>query len=367
MGTGFELRKGLKTLPTALVLRCCPMSTDLWQSLRDEAAAAIARLPEMDAALLEETRLAWLGRQGKLAGALKEIGKLSKSERPAAGSALNTIKEDLTLHLANRKTALEEKAILNILDRPADDVGESGFAGRVGSLHPLEQIWREMEDIFVSLGFQVADGAEVETDYHNFEALNIPSDHPARDDHDSLYLAPGHLLRTHTSTVQIRVMSTQKPPIQIISIGRTYRRDEVDPRHSAVFHQCEALHVDKHLNMSHLKGMLAVFFESLFGRKLNMRLRPSFFPFTEPSAEVDIQCPFCMGDGCKVCSGAGWIEVLGCGMVDPRVLKGVGIDPEAYTGYAFGIGLERMAMLRHFVHDIRLFYENDLDFLRQFV
>ncbi len=334
--------------------------------LNEQAQALLPALAAMDAKNLNDARVAWLGRNGQLTQAAKAVGKLTKEDRPAAGQALNALKNQLEEAFdARQKTLAHDTLLARTLGPPAD-VSEPGFFRRTGSRHPLRQLWEEIEDIFTNLGFAVEDGPEVESDYYNFEALNIPADHPARDDHDTLFVGPGRLLRTHTSNVQIHVMKRQRPPIQVISLGRTYRRDEVTPRHSPMFHQLEVLHIDQHLHMGHLKGMLQAFIDALFGPGLKIRLRPSFFPFTEPSAEVDVSCLFCHGQGCRVCSGTGWMEILGSGLVDPRVLREAGINPDEYSGYAFGAGLERIAMLRHHIHDIRLFTENDLAFLRQF-
>jgi len=311
---------------------------------------------------IERIRIEFLGRkQGKLKQILNRIKELPLEERPVVGKLANEVKEEI-------QRALERK--LEEMKREEEeeyvDVTLPGKKPSLGKLHPITQTLKEIEKIFLSLGFQVARGPEMETEYYNFEALNMPRHHPARDEYDSFYLDNGYLLRSHTSPVQIRVMERQSPPIRIIAPGKCYRRDAVDSSHFPMFHQVEGLAVDKNITFSHLKGCLTCFVHRMFGKDTKVRFRPSFFPFTEPSAEVDISCVICKGKGCRVCSGKGWLEILGSGMVDPEVFKKVGYDPELYQGFAFGMGVERICMLKYGIDDIRLFFQNDLRFLRQF-
>ncbi|RLE08941.1 phenylalanine--tRNA ligase subunit alpha [Candidatus Aerophobetes bacterium] len=311
---------------------------------------------------IERIRIEFLGRkQGKLKQILNRIKELPLEERPVVGKLANEVKEEI-------QRALERK--LKEMKREEEeeyvDVTLPGKKPSLGKLHPITQTLKEIEKIFSSLGFQVARGPEMETEYYNFEALNMPRHHPARDEYDSFYLDNGYLLRSHTSPVQIRVMERQSPPIRIIAPGKCYRRDAVDSSHFPMFHQVEGLAVDKNITFSHLKGCLTYFVHRMFGRDTKVRFRPSFFPFTEPSAEVDISCVICKGKGCRVCSGKGWLEILGSGMVDPEVFKKVGYDPEVYQGFAFGMGVERICMLKYGIDDIRLFFQNDLRFLKQF-
>jgi phenylalanyl-tRNA synthetase alpha chain len=315
--------------------------------LAEEARAAIARAET--SADLEQLRVRYLGRQGRLTLLLRSLGALPERERPLVGAAANEAKREL-------------EALLELR------LGETREAGRrppVGSRHPLTQIQDDIIGIFAGLGFSVAEGPEVEDDYHNFEALNIPRDHPARDMQDTFYLSEDTLLRTHTSPVQIRTMQAQPPPVRVICPGRVYRRD-ADITHSPMFHQVEGLAVDRDISMADLKGTLELFAREMFGPRSKIRFRPSFFPFTEPSAEVDVVCFLCGGAGCRVCKQSGWLEILGSGMVHPQVLRNVGYDPEEVTGWAFGMGIERIAMLRYGVDDIRLFFEDDVRLLRQF-
>ena len=282
------------------------------------------------------------------------------------GQLVNQLRSSLEEAMAERETALRDAVRQARLQAETLDVTMPGAATPEGGLHPLSSVLDRLIDIFVSMGFDVVDGPEVETDHYNFEALNVPKDHPARDMQDTFYLGPNLLLRTQTSAAQIRTMETRKPPIRIISPGRVYRADEVDATHSPVFHQVEGLVVDKGITMCDLKGVLEQFAHEIYGEDTKVRFRPSFFPFTEPSVEVDVSCPECGGKGCRVCKGEGWIEILGAGMVHPRVLSGCGIDPEVYSGFAFGIGLDRLTTTRHKISDIRLLFENDLRFLQQF-
>jgi phenylalanyl-tRNA synthetase alpha chain len=335
------------------------LSILLEQALREIARAG-------DAQALEALRVRYLGKKGLLTAGLKSLGRLPPEQRPQAGQAINVAKARLQEALKARKAQLQRLAVDARLAAETVDVSLPGRRQAVGGLHPVTRTLQRIETLFSQVGFEVVEGPEVEDDYHNFEALNIPAHHPARAMHDTFYFADGSLLRTHTSPVQIRVMGRRAPPLRIIAPGRVYRCDS-DLTHSPMFHQVEGLMVDEQVAFSDLKGVvdrfLRVFFEQA---ALGTRFRPSYFPFTEPSAEVDIQCVMCEGGGCRVCGQTGWLEVMGCGMVHPRVFENVGIDNERYTGYAFGMGVERLAMLRYGVNDLRLFFENDLRFLRQF-
>jgi phenylalanyl-tRNA synthetase alpha chain len=333
-------------------------------AIADEARAAIARAAS--AAELEQLRVHYLGRQGALTTLLRTLGTLPTAERPLVGAAANEVKRTLETLLDMRLTETREAERRQERARRRLDLTLPGRRPPLGTLHPLTRVHDEIVAIFVGLGFSVAEGPEVEDDYHNFEALNIPRDHPARDMQDTFYLSEDVLLRTHTSPVQIRTMQAQRPPVRIIVPGRVYRRDELDPSHSPVFHQVEGLAVDRNITMGDLRGTLSLFARQMFGPRSRIRFRPSFFPFTEPSAEVDVVCFMCSGEGCRVCKQSGWLEILGSGMVHPQVLRNVGYDPEEVTGWAFGMGIERIAMLKYGVDDIRLFFENDLRFLRQF-
>lgn len=315
---------------------------------------------------LEEIRIKYLGKKGELTSVLKGMGKLSPEERPVIGALANEIRDFLSSELDTKKEELE-KALQNLkLKKEVIDVTMPGKTPEIGKLHPLTTVMNELKDIFIGMGYEIAEGPEVEYDYYNFEALNIPKNHPARDTQDTFYIEDNIVLRTQTSPMQIRVMEKQKPPIKIIAPGRVYRSDAVDATHSPIFHQIEGLVVDKGITMADLKGTLEEVLKALYGEKTKVRFRPHHFPFTEPSAEVDVSCFVCGGKGCSVCKGEGWIEILGCGMVHPKVLKNCGIDPEVYSGFAFGIGLERIAMGRYDINDLRLFFENDLRFLKQF-
>ena len=338
------------------------------QSLEDikaEAAAAIEAAA--DVAALEELRVSYLGKKGALTGLLKGLGQLSAEERPKAGAEINAVKQVLNEQLNARKAFLQSEALSAQLAAEAIDVTLPGRRAEAGALHPITRTIQRMETFFASMGFDVVEGPEIEDDYHNFEALNIPAHHPARAMHDTFYVDDTHVLRTHTSGVQVRTMETQSPPIRVICPGRVYRCDS-DLTHSPMFHQVEGLLIDETSNFGHLKGLLEDFLQAFFERDdLSVRLRPSYFPFTEPSAEVDIQCVKCSGEGCRVCSHTGWIEVLGCGMVNPKVLEMSGIDPDKYRGFAFGMGVERLSMLRYGIGDLRLNFDNDLRFLAQFM
>ncbi|MGH7340919.1 MAG: phenylalanine--tRNA ligase subunit alpha, partial [Candidatus Rokuibacteriota bacterium] len=315
---------------------------------------------------LEDIRVRFLGRQGALTQLLRSLGTLPAAERPLVGAAANEAKRELEALLEGRLGDARQAERASARRQQRLDLTLPGRRPPLGAVHPLSRVHDEIIDVFAGLGFSVVEGPEIETDYYNFEALNIPSDHPARDMQDTFYLPGGLLLRTHTSPVQVRTMLGKAPPVRIIVPGRVHRRDIPDASHSPVFHQVEGLAVDRNVTMADLKGTLELFARELFGPRSRIRFRPSFFPFTEPSAEVDVLCFLCGGDGCRVCKQSGWLEILGSGMVHPQVLKNVGYDTEEVTGWAFGMGIERIAMLKYGVDDIRLFYENDLRFLQQF-
>jgi phenylalanyl-tRNA synthetase alpha chain len=333
------------------------------EAVTREARAAIEAA--RSAADLEQVRVRVLGRQGMLTQLLRSLGSLSAEERPLVGAAANEAKRDLEALLEARLAAARARERQRERALTRSDLTVPGRRPDRGVRHPLVQVRDEIVGIFAALGFSVADGPEVESDYYNFEALNLPPDHPARDMQDTFYFSADTLLRTHTSPVQIRVMQAQRPPVRIVVPGRVYRRD-ADITHSPMFHQVEGLAVDREVSMADLKGTLELFARAMFGPDSRIRFRPSFFPFTEPSAEVDVLCFACGGGGCRVCKQSGWLEILGSGMVHPQVLRNVGYDPEEVTGWAFGMGIERVAMLKYGVDDIRLFFENDLRFLRQF-
>ncbi len=319
-----------------------------------------------DSSAVEKIRVGILGKKGELTAMMRGMGVLPKEERPAFGQKVNDVRRSIETALESRLVSLRAAEQAARLELERIDVTEPAADIPQGSMHPLSIVQEKLEDIFIALGFSVADGPEVELDHYNFELMNIPKDHPARDMQDSFYFSPNLLLRTHTSPVQARYMTTHKPPIRIVCPGRVYRCDEVDATHSPVFHQMEGLVVDKGIRMSDLKGTLDEFAKRLYGPETKTRFRPSFFPFTEPSAEVDLSCAMCGGKGCRVCKGTGWIEVLGCGMVNPHVLEMCGIDPEEYTGFAFGLGLDRIATIKYGISDLRLMSENDTRFLSQF-
>jgi phenylalanyl-tRNA synthetase alpha chain len=332
--------------------------------LENAALAAVAT--SADAAVLDEVRVQYLGKKGLLTQQLKQLGALPPEERPAAGQAINRIKQQVQQAIEARRTELQAAALDAQLLQESIDVTLPGRRQSTGGLHPVTRTLQRIEQLFVPLGFSVEEGPEIEDDYHNFEALNIPAHHPARAMHDTFYFDAHTLLRTHTSPVQVRVMENRRPPLRIIAPGRVYRCDS-DLTHTPMFHQVEGLLVDENVSFANLKGVLDEFLHAFFERDdLAVRFRPSYFPFTEPSAEVDIQCVMCSGEGCRVCGHSGWLEVLGCGMVHPKVFDYAGIDNERYTGFAFGMGVERLAMLRYGVNDLRLFFENDLAFLTQF-
>ncbi len=314
---------------------------------------------------LDQVRVRYLGKKGLLTEYLKTLGDLSPAERPKAGQAVNAAKESTQAALEGRRGTLEDAALLSRLAAESLDITLPGRGQAAGGLHPITRTLERIERLFAQVGFEVAEGPEVESDYYNFEALNIPAHHPARAMHDTFYFNSNTVLRTHTSPVQIRVMKDREPPLRVIAPGRVYRCDS-DLTHTPMFHQVEGFMIDDNVSFADLKGMLDDFLRAFFERDLKVRFRPSYFPFTEPSAEVDIQCVMCGGKGCRVCKHTGWLEVLGCGMIHPQVFANVGIDNERYTGFAFGMGVERLTMLRYGVNDLRLFFENDLRFLRQF-
>lgn len=331
--------------------------------IQHEVLAKLKQVQTLDA--LESLRIQYFGRNGKLTTVMKGMGKLSKAERPVVGKLANQIRAELTEAFEQTTQELHRQQQAQQLVDESVDITLPGRKPAYGKAHPVTQTLEQITSIFTQLGFQSVTGPEVETDYYNFDALNTPADHPARDLHDTFYLTDGHLLRTHTSPVQIRVMERQQPPVRIIVPGKAYRVD-YDVSHTPMFHQVEGLLVDTHVTFSELKGILASFVRQLFSKETQTRFRPHFFPFTEPSAEVDISCTVCGGDGCRSCGGTGWIEILGAGAVDPEVFRAVGYDAEQVTGFAFGMGVERIANLQFRIPDIRTFYENDLRFLRQF-
>ncbi len=334
------------------------------QALTAKAQSDIEAADSLDA--LDQMRVSYLGKKGELTSLLKTLGKLPADDRKSAGQDINRAKQDVQQAIDARKTSLQAAALEAKLASERIDVTLPGRGQSTGGLHPVTRTMQRIEELFSQLGFAVEQGPEIEDDYHNFEALNIPENHPARAMHDTFYFDAQTLLRTHTSPVQVRHMETDKPPLRIIAPGRVYRCDS-DLTHTPMFHQVEGLLVDRDISFSDLMGTLADFLKHFFENDdLQTRFRPSYFPFTEPSSEVDIQCVMCGGEGCRVCSHSGWIEILGCGMVHPNVFNAVGIDNEEYNGYAFGMGVERLAMLRYGVNDLRLFFENDLKFLQQF-
>lgn len=333
------------------------------EQLSEQAKSAIAQARELDT--LEHLRVEYLGKKGRITALLKNLGQLSAADRPAAGARINEVKQALQALINAHKQHLEDRALGAQLAAQALDVTLPGRSVDVGGLHPVTRTLERIEAFFTGVGYQVATGPEIEDDYHNFEALNIPAHHPARAMHDTFYIDNSTVLRTHTSPVQVRTMKEQAPPIRIICPGRVYRCDS-DLTHTPMFHQVEGLVVDRAISFADLKGVVDQFLKAFFEADLPVRFRPSYFPFTEPSAEVDIQCTNCAGDGCRVCSRTGWLEVMGCGMVHPAVFSHCNIDTEKYTGFAFGMGVERLAMLRYGVNDLRLFFDNDLRFLKQF-
>ena len=333
------------------------------ENIINEASRSIESAGDLKT--LDQIRVDYLGKKGVLTEQLKNLGKLSAEERPKAGQVINKVKQEVQALLEARQAVLQQESLNRKLTEETIDVTLPGRGQHNGGLHPVTRTIERIEKLFLSMGFSIAEGPEIEDDYHNFEALNIPGNHPARAMHDTFYFSEHLLLRTHTSPVQIRAMKEGKPPFRLIAPGRVYRCDS-DVTHTPMFHQVEGLMVDENVSFADLKGLLDDFIHHFFEKDLAVRFRPSYFPFTEPSAEVDIQCVICGGGGCRVCSQTGWLEIMGCGMVHPKVFEHVDIDTEKYTGFAFGMGVERMAMLRYGVNDLRLFFENDLRFLKQF-
>ena len=334
------------------------------EAIRQEAEAALQTCT--DAKQLAAIRVQYLGKKGALTAILKQMGKLSAEERPVMGQLANAVRSDIESAITKQQAAIAEAALEQKLQSETLDITLPGKQKKIGGLHPLPIVENEIKEIFLGMGFSVADGPEVEYDYYNFEALNLPPDHPARDTQDTFYITDNILLRTQTSSVQVHVMEQQKPPIRVISPGRVFRSDAIDATHSPLFHQVEGLVVDKGITMADLKGTLELLMQRLYGDDCKIRLRPHHFPFTEPSAEVDVMCYNCYGKGCRLCKGEGYIELLGAGMVHPKVLEGCGIDSNVYSGFAFGLGLERIVMRRYNIQDMRLLFENDYRFLEQF-
>ncbi|MFH1833758.1 MAG: phenylalanine--tRNA ligase subunit alpha [bacterium] len=339
------------------------ISRDDLRGIYTEGLLAIAAADDLGS--LEAARVRFLGRKAPLVLLLRAIPELSAEERPVVGKVGNLIRRELEAAAEARRVDLEARELGDELEGERIDITLPGRDLPLGHLHLVTQTQREIEDIFIGMGYEIADGPEVETEYYNFEALNTPADHPARSLHDTFFVSEHVVLRTHTSPVQVRVMERQRPPVHIIVPGRAYRRDS-DATHTPMFHQVEGLVVDEHITLADLKGTLETFAQAMFGADRRVRLRPHFFPFTEPSVEVDVSCMMCDGSGCRLCKKSGWLEILGAGMVDPDVFGFVDYDPEVYSGFAFGMGIERIAMLKHGVSDLRLFFENDLRFLRQF-
>ena len=330
------------------------------QTAKEQLAAA------KDSRALDEARVKFLGKKGELTALLKGMKDVAAEERPVVGQLINDVRAEIETIIEKQKKLIEQAALEKKLEAETIDVTLPGEDVVIGKKHPLNIVLDEFKEIFLGLGFSIAEGPEVELDHYNFEALNIPPEHPARDMQDTLYVSDGIVLRTHTSPLQVRTMLKQKPPIAIISPGRVYRRDEVDGTHSPIFHQCEGLVIDKKITFADLKGTLDTFAKKLYGEGMKLKFRPHHFPYTEPSCEIDFQCFRCGGKGCPLCKGEGWIEILGAGVVRPEVLENCGIDPEEYSGFAFGIGIERITMLRYEIEDMRLLYENNMRFLEQF-
>ena len=334
------------------------------KAIQEKAMAAFQEAKEMKD--IDDLKVKYLGKKGELTAILKEMGKLSAEERPIIGQMANDVRQNLEKMLDEAKVRLAAAEMAHRLEKEKIDVTMPGRARAEGHKHPMSIVTDEICSIFMGMGYEVAEGPEVEKDYYNFEALNIPKDHPARDEQDTFYINEEIVLRTQTSPVQVRTMEQGKLPIRMIAPGRVFRSDEVDATHSPSFHQIEGLVIDKNITFADLKGTLAEFAKELFGEDTKVKFRPHHFPFTEPSAEVDVSCFKCGGKGCRFCKGSGWIEILGCGMVHPKVLKMCNIDPEEYSGFAFGVGLERIALLKYEIDDMRLLYENDIRFLKQF-
>lgn len=334
------------------------------QSIEKEAEKLFKDVDDLDR--LEDLRIEFLGKKGRITDVLRQMGKIPAEERPVIGQIANQLKAKLNELIQLKKNELEELIREKRLAEEKIDITLPGAGPEIGHYHPLTQIINEVKDVFIGLGFTIAEGPEIETEYNNFEALNVPEHHPARDLQDTFYIDDKYLLRTHTSPVQIRTLARQKPPIRVIAPGRVYRSDELDASHSPVFHQVEGLVIDKDISFSDLKGTIELFVKAIYGENRSLRFRPSYFPFTEPSAEVDISCIVCGGKGCRLCSHTGWLEVMGSGMVHPNVLEMAGLDTRVYSGFAFGMGWDRVAMLKYGIDDIRLFFENDRRFLHQF-
>lgn len=334
------------------------------EAIQKEAISAFESC--LDTKELDNLRVKFLGKKGLLTGILKQMGKLSAEERPIIGQLANTVRSKIETALSDKQKKLAESMLEAKMKAETIDITLPGKKKKLGSLHPLSIVENEIKEIFLGMGFEIADGPEVEYDYYNFEALNLPPDHPARDTQDTFYITDNILLRTQTSSVQVHVMENKKPPIRVIAPGCVYRSDAVDATHSPLFHQIEGLVVDKGITMADLKGTLEQLMQRLYGEECKIRLRPHHFPFTEPSAEVDVMCFNCHGKGCRICKGEGYIELLGAGMVHPKVLEGCGIDSSVYSGFAFGLGLERVVMRRYNIDDLRLLFENNYRFLEQF-
>ncbi len=334
------------------------------KKIESEAARALKDITDLEQ--LEALRVEFLGKKGRITEVLRQMGKLSAEERPQIGQAANFLKERLHNIIENKKTEIEQEVRVRKMEEERIDVTLPGNKPRLGHRHPLTRISDQVKELFIGLGFTIAEGPEIENEYNNFEALNVPEHHPARDLQDTFYLDHNYLLRSQTSTVQIRTMAQKKPPIRIIAPGRVYRSDELDASHTPMFHQVEGLVIDRGISFSDLKGTIELVVRAIYGQERLFRFRPSYFPFTEPSAEVDISCIVCAGKGCRLCSESGWLEILGAGMVHPNVLEMAGIDFKQYSGFAFGMGLDRIAMLKYGINDIRLLFENDQRFLGQF-
>lgn len=338
---------------------------DKLNRIREDAIAQIEKLKDLED--LEQIRIKFLGKKGELTQVLREMGSLSSEERPIIGQLANDIRGDIEKELTSAKDKLKDEIKKVKLEKEKIDISIPGKENLIGHRHPLIATIEELENLFISMGFSVVYGPEIETVENNFDALNSPENHPSRDLSDTFYITKDILLRTHTSPVQIRAMKQMQPPIKIVSAGRTFRFDDVDDTHSPMFHQLEGLVVDENVTMANLKNTIDTFIKELFGKDMKTRFRPHYFPFTEPSAEVDVSCFACKGEGCDACNGTGWsMELLGCGMVNPKVLENCGIDPEKYSGFAFGLGIDRIAMVKYGIKDIRLLFENDMRFLNQF-
>lgn len=338
--------------------------TEQLKAIEERARKELEKAIDLKA--LDEIRVKFLGKKGEITGILKQMGKLTPEERPVIGQLANKVRADIEELIGSAQKSVKSKAAAMKLEAERIDVTLPGKAPKLGSAHPLSATLAEVEEVFLGMGFDIVEGPEVETDHYCFEALNMPKHHPARDTQDTFYINENVLLRTQTSSVQIRTMEERKPPIRIISPGRVYRSDAVDATHSPLFHQIEGLVIDKGITMADLKGTLELLLRRLYGEDTKLRFRPHHFPYTEPSAEVDLMCFNCRGKGCSMCKQEGYVELLGSGMVHPKVLEGCGIDPEVYSGFAFGIGLERITMGRYSINDMRLLYENDMRFLEQF-